>query len=196
MTTSTGGTRSTSRSTSQTRSTKTSSTKTHSTKQSTKTKTKPLPPGFVEKIDLKNPPKGMNPALAAKVRAMHVMDDPTLKPGFPKKGTTHCNQAVDKYARQFGYKGFTGLTADKMNKLMSNPKSGWRKVSEAEAIKAAKAGKLTLESVPASAKHAHGHVAAVVGEFAPGKAGIAQAGSANYEWGGWRREKADFFVHD
>lgn len=186
----TTSTRSTSRSTSRPQ-----TTRARTTRQTTRAK-RSLPAGFVGKIDLKHPPKGMNPALAAKVRAMGVMDDPKLQPGYPTKGTTHCNQAVDKYARQFGYKGFTGLNADQMNKLMSNPKSGWRKVSEAEAIAAAKAGKLTLESVPASAKHAHGHVAAVVGEFAPGKAGIAQAGSDNYEWGAWRRETPSFFVRD
>lgn len=147
-------------------------------------------------IDVKHPPAGMNPALAAKVRAMHVLTDPKLQPGYPKKGTTHCNQAADAYAKQFGYSKLAGLNADQINKLMSNPKSGWHKVSEADAIKAAKAGKLTMESVPASAKHAHGHIAPVVGEWSPGKAGIAQAGSANYEWGSWRRETPSFFVHD
>lgn len=196
MTSSTHGTSRSTHSTSRTHTTSTRhSTKTTSTKTATK-KTRGLPAGWVAKIDLAHPPKGMNPALAKKVRAMGVIDDPKLAPGYPTKGTTHCNQAVDKYARQFGYKGFAGLNADKMHKLMSNPKSGWHKVSEAEAIKAAKAGKLTLESVPASRAHLHGHIAAVVGELSPGKAGIAQAGSANYEWGGWRREKADFFVRD
>jgi hypothetical protein len=190
MTQATGGTRSTSHAN------RTTSRSTRSVQTQKKTKSKGLPAGFVKKIDLAHPPKGMNPALAAKVRAMGVTTDPKLQPGYPKKGTTHCNEAANKYAQQFGYKGFAGLNADKMNKLMSNPKSGWHKVTEAEAIKAAKDGKLVMESVPASAKHAHGHIAPVVGEFAPGKAGIAQAGSDNYEWGGWRRETPSSFVRD
>lgn len=151
---------------------------------------------YISKIDVAHPPKGMNPALAGKVRAIGLTTDKALQPGYPTKGTTHCNQAVDKYAKQFGYSGFKGLNADKMNKLMSNPKSGWHKISQTEAIAAAKAGKLTVASVPASAKHAHGHIAAVTGEWAPGVAGISQAGTNNYEFGTWRRESPSFFTRD
>ena len=151
---------------------------------------------YISKIDVAHPPKGMNPALAGKVRAIGLTTDKALQPGYPTKGTTHCNQAVDKYAKQFGYSGFKGLNADKMNKLMSNPKSGWHQISQAEAIAAAKAGKLTVASVPASAKHAHGHIAAVTGEWAPGVAGISQAGTNNYEFGTWRRESPSFFTRD
>lgn len=152
--------------------------------------------GFISKVDLANLPKGMNPKLAEKVRKIGLTTDKTLQPGYPKKGTTHCNEAAHKYAKQFGYDGFKGLNADKMNKLMSNPKSGWRKVTEAEAIQAAKDGKMAFASVPASKGHAHGHIAAVTGEYAPGVAGISQAGSDNYEFGTWRRETPSFFVRD
>lgn len=138
----------------------------------------------------------MNPALAGKVRAIGLTTDRSLQPGHPTKGTTHCNEAANRYAKQFGYTGLKGLNADKMNKLMSNPKSGWHKVTEAQAIAAAKAGKLTFGSVPASAKHAHGHIAAVTGEWAPGVAGISQAGTNNYEFGTWRRETPSFFTRD
>ena len=151
---------------------------------------------YISKIDVAHPPKGMNPALAGKVRAIGLTTDKALQPGYPTKGTTHCNQAAHKYATQFGYDGFKGLNADKMNKLMSNPKSGWHKVTEAEAIQAAKDGKMAFASVPASKGHAHGHIAAVTGEYAPGVAGISQAGSNNYEFGTWRRETPSFFVRD
>lgn len=152
--------------------------------------------GYISKVDLANLPKGMNPKLAEKVRKIGLTTDKSLQPGYPKKGTTHCNEAAHKYAKQFGYDGFKGLNADKMNKLMSNPKSGWHKVTEAEAIQAAKDGKMAFASVPASKGHAHGHIAAVTGEYAPGVAGISQAGSNNYEFGTWRRETPSFFVRD
>lgn len=151
---------------------------------------------YIEKVDLANPPKGMNPKLAEKVRKIGLTTDKSLQPDYPSPGTTHCNEAAHKYAKQFGYDGFKGLNADKMNKLMSNPKSGWHKVTEAEAIQAAKDGKMAFASVPASKGHAHGHIAAVTGEYAPGVAGISQAGSNNYEFGTWRRETPSFFVRD
>ncbi|MFT3838979.1 MAG: hypothetical protein QM723_18510 [Myxococcaceae bacterium] len=166
----------------------THTTATHAATRSTMTSTHLVGP-----IDVAHPPAGMNPALAPHVRAMHVLTDPALQPSH---GVTHCNQAANKYAQSFGYNGFNGLNADQINHLMSNPRSGWHRVSEADAIKAAQAGKLTMESVPASARHAHGHIAPVVGEWSPGKAGIAQAGTDNYEWGSWRRETPQFFVRD
>ncbi|MFT3712446.1 MAG: hypothetical protein QM817_32775 [Archangium sp.] len=154
---------------------------------------------YIEKVDLNHLPPGMNPALAQKVRKIGLTTDPALQPSSPPT-VTHCNQAADKYARQFGYKGLEDkngnpMLANDMFKKMNAPGSGWKKVSAAEAIQAAKDGKLCFAAVSAAG---HGHIAAVTGEWAPGVPGVSQAGSPpNFEFGQWRRkETPTYFVRE
>ncbi len=152
---------------------------------------------YVIKVDLKKLPAGMSPKLAEKVRGMGLTTDPGLQ---PKNGATHCNQAADKYAREFGYKGLEDkhgnpMMASDMFKKMNAPGSGWKKLSAQEAIAAAKSGKMVFAAVAAQP---HGHIAAVTGEWAPGVPGVSQAGSVpNFEFGKWRRkETPTYFVHE
>lgn len=152
---------------------------------------------YIEKIDPNHPPAGMSPKLIDKVKGMGLKTDPALQ---PKNGVTHCNQAADKYARQFGYRGLEDkhgnpMMATDMYKKMNAPGSGWKKVSAADAIKAAKDGKLCFAACPGSP---HGHIAAVTGEWKPGVPGISQAGSPpNFEFGQWRRSTPPtYFVRE
>ena len=76
-----------------------------------------------------------------------------------------------------------------MAKKMAAPGSGWHKVSAADAIKAAKQGKLVAASwynnTPRKGRpdgKAPGHIAAVIGEWSKGVPGIAQAGTTTKEW--------------
>ncbi|MFO0598891.1 MAG: hypothetical protein U0228_26525 [Myxococcaceae bacterium] len=154
---------------------------------------------YIEKVDLNRLPPGMNPELAQRVRKIGLTTDPTLQP-TSHPTVTHCNQAADKYAVQFGYKGFQDkhgnpMVANDMFRKMNAPGSGWKKVSAAEAIQAAKDGKLCFAAVAANG---HGHIAAVTGEWAPGVPGISQAGSPpNFEFGTWRRkETPTYFVRE
>ncbi len=160
--------------------------------------------GKLKNIDLKHLPPGMNPELAKRVKALGLNTDKSLQPTGKrgtKSRTTHCNQAFNKYAKQFGYTGFMNkkgepMLANDMFKKMSAPGSGWRAVSAKEAIQAAKDGKLAVAS--AINKGGHGHVAAITGEFSPGVPGISQAGGSNFEFGTWqsRSEKPTYFVRD
>lgn len=154
---------------------------------------------YIEKVDLQHLPAGMNPALAQKVRNIGLTTDRALQP-TKNPTVTHCNQAADRYAVQFGYKGLEGkngqpMLANDMFKKMNAPGSGWRKVTAQEAIDAAKKGKLVFA---ACAAKGHGHIAAVTGEWAPGVPGISQAGSPpNFEFGKWRRsDPPTYFVRD
>jgi hypothetical protein len=158
---------------------------------------KSTPVKYIKKVDLNALPEGMNPKLAQTVRNVGLTTDPSLQ---PKNGATHCNQAADKYARQFGYKGLEDkhgvpMMATDMFRKMNAPGSGWKKVSAQEAIDAAKNGKLVFAAVPGSP---HGHIAAVTGQWSPGVPGISQAGSKpNFEFGVWRRpEPANYFVKE
>jgi hypothetical protein len=162
-------------------------------RRTTKTSTK-----LIEKVDLNHLPPGMNPQLAQKVRAIGLTTDKSLQP-TRNPTVTHCNQAADKYAAQFGYTGLRGKSGDPMMandmfKKMNAPGSGWRKVSAQEAIAAAKDGKLVFAAC--ASKSGHGHIAAVTGEWAPGVPGVSQAGSPpNFEFGQWRRrETPTYFV--
>ena len=153
--------------------------------------------GHIKKVDLNHLPPGMNPDLAHKVRNVGLTTVPSLQ---TKNGVTHCNQAADKYARQFGYKGLEDkhgnpMMATDMYKKMNAPGSGWRKVSGADAIKAAQSGKMVFAACPGTP---HGHIAAVTGQYAPGVPGVSQAGSPpNFEFGTWRRKEAPtYFVRD
>ncbi len=156
--------------------------------------------GHIVKVDLNHLPPGMNPDLAQKVRNVGLTTDPALQPSSHPT-VTHCNQAADRYARQFGYTGLEGkngvpMMANDMFKKMNAPGSGWRKVSGQEAIDAAKQGKLVFAAC--ASKSGHGHIAAVTGEYAPGVPGLSQAGSPpNFEFGTWRRkETPTYFVRD
>lgn len=126
---------------------------------------------------------GANPKLAKVVKSINIQQ-------YKAKGkTTFCNQAFNAYAKKMGFKGFNGLVANQMFKKMSAPGSGWKKVSAAEAIKAAKAGKLVAagwyNNKPQKGRpdgKAPGHIAAVIGEWSKGVPGIAQAGKVTKEW--------------
>jgi hypothetical protein len=150
---------------------------------------------YVQKIDLNNPPPGMSSKLTQRVRDIGLTTDPKLQPGG---GATHCNQAADKYARGFGYKGLEDkngnpMMANDMFKKMNAPGSGWKKLTAQEAIDAAKNGKMVFAAVQGNP---HGHIAAVTGEWSPGVPGVSQAGSPpNFEFGKWRRkETPTYFV--
>jgi hypothetical protein len=141
---------------------------------------------------------GANPKLAAAVKAINIHKYDA------KKGVTYCNMAVNAYAKQLGYKGFQGLNANSMFSKMSKPNSGWHKASAAEAIAAAKAGKLTVAGWTGKV---HGHVAAVIGEYSSGVPAIAQAGghtkkgvnvNNTFEYGSIKQTRANptYFVHD
>ncbi len=127
---------------------------------------------------------GPNPKLAQAVKAIHI-------DRFASRGrTTFCNQAFNAYAKQMGDKGFNGLVANQIYKKMNAPGSGWTKVSAQDAMAAAKDGKLVAAAWYNSRNQpgrpdgkAPGHVAAVIGEYAPGVPGIAQAGRSTFEWG-------------
>jgi hypothetical protein len=113
------------------------------------------------------PASGANPKLAAAVKAIDIHKyDAT-------PGTTYCNMAVNAYAKQLGYNGFEGKNANTMVAQMSKPGSGWHKATTEEAIAAAKKGELV---VGGWSSKGHGHVVAVIGEYAPGVPAIAQAG--------------------
>ena len=142
--------------------------------------------------------QGVNPKLAAAVKAsnIHKYD--------AKKGVTYCNQAVNAYAQKLGYKGFQGLNANSMYAKMSKPGSGWTRATAAQAMAAAKAGKLTVAGWTGKV---HGHIAAVIGEFSPGVPAIAQAGghtkngqtvNNTFEYGSIKQTRANptYFVHD
>jgi len=167
-----------------------------STKQRTTTTKAATSAKYITKVDLNNLPRGMSPKLADKVRGMGLTTDPALQ---PKNGVTHCNQAADKYAREFGYRGLEGkngapMLANDMYAKMNAPGSGWKKVSAQGAIDAAKDGKMVFAAVQG---HPHGHIAAVTGEWAPGVPGVSQAGSPpNFEFGKWRREAPTYFVKE
>lgn len=132
----------------------------------------------------RRPAAGANPTLARAVRSIDIQR-------FRARGhTTFCNQAVNAYAHKLGYRGFNGLVANQMYKKMAAPGSGWKRVSADEAIAAAKQGKLVCAAWYNSRNQAGrpdgkapGHVAAVIGEYAPGVPGIAQAGRQTFEWG-------------
>ncbi|MFO0598032.1 MAG: hypothetical protein U0228_22210 [Myxococcaceae bacterium] len=168
-----------------------SSTKSHGTNTGSKT-TK------TTKTQQKVKAYGANPKLAKAVKSINIHKYDA------KNKKTFCNMAVDAYAKKLGYKGFSGLTANQMVAKMGKPGSGWHKVSAAEAIKAAKAGKLTVAGWTGKV---HGHVAAVIGEYSPGKAAIAQAGgytkngktvNNTFEYGSIDRTRANpsYYVHD
>ena len=143
--------------------------------------------------------KGAGPtrSLAAKVRSINISR-------FHARGkTTFCNQAFQAYAAKFGVK-MSGV-ANQMNKAMAKPGSGWHKTTAAGAIAAAKAGKLVAASwynnKPMKGRpdgKAPGHIAMVVGEYAKGVPGIAQAGRKTFEWGSINstRKNPTYFVHD
>lgn len=130
------------------------------------------------------PARGANPKLAAAVKSINIQQ-------YHARGrTTFCNQAFNAYAKKMGYRGMEGLVANQMYTKMNAPGSGWKKVSAQEAIQAAKDGKLVAASWYNSRSmagrpdgKAPGHVAAVIGEYAPGVPGIAQAGRNTFEWG-------------
>ncbi len=142
---------------------------------------------------------GVNPKLAAAVKAINISQYRA------KNKTTYCNQAVNAYAQKLGYKNFKGLNANQMYAQMSKPGSGWRKATAAEAMAAARQGKL---SVAGWTGKVHGHVAAVIGEYAKGVPAIAQAGGHvtkagktvdnTFEYGSINRTRKDpsYFVHD
>jgi hypothetical protein len=127
---------------------------------------------------------GANPALARAVRRIDVGQ-------YAARGsTTFCNQAFHAYAMQHGYEKLAGSLANEMFRFMDNPANGWRRATADEAIEAAAAGKLVAAAwYNNSARpgrpdgRAPGHIAAVVGEYAPGVPGIAQAGGVTFEWG-------------
>lgn len=127
---------------------------------------------------------GANPKLAAMVKSIRIQR-------FARKGkTTFCNQAFNAYAAKHGFKGFQGKVANQMFTAMAKPGSGWKKVSAQDAIKAAKQGKLVAaawyNNTPQAGRpdgKRPGHIAAVIGEYAPGVPGIAQAGTKTFEWG-------------
>jgi hypothetical protein len=141
---------------------------------------------------------GANPKLAAAVKAIdiHRFD--------AKKGTTYCNMAANAYAKQLGYKGLEGLNANQIYAKLSKPGSGFHKATAEEAIAAAQKGDLVLAGWTGKA---HGHVAAVIGEYAPGVPAIAQAGGSTkngrtvnntFEYGPITRTRANptYFVRD
>jgi hypothetical protein len=126
---------------------------------------------------------GANPKLAKIVKSINIQQ-------YRKRGsTTFCNQAFNAIARKMGVKNMGGLVANQMFKKMAKPGSGWKKVSAADAIKFAKAGKLVAaawyNNKPRAGRpdgRAPGHIAAVIGEWSKGVPGIAQAGSVTKEW--------------
>jgi hypothetical protein len=127
---------------------------------------------------------------------------------FAAKGrTTFCNQATHAIASKLGYRGFGGLVANQMFTKMSQPGSGFRKVSAQEAIRLAKEGKLVVAAKYNNTRRAGrpdgrapGHVAVVVGEARPGVPGIAQAGRKTFEFGavtqGFGRTAPTYFVRE
>jgi hypothetical protein len=127
---------------------------------------------------------GANPKLAAAVKSINISQ-------YHARGkTTFCNQAFKAYAAKLGYKGFGGEVANQMFKQMDAPGSGWKKVDAAEAMAAAKDGKLVAASwynnKPRAGRpdgKAPGHIAAVIGEYSPGVPAIAQAGIKTFEYG-------------
>jgi hypothetical protein len=129
-------------------------------------------------------PPGANPDLARAVRRIN------LKQYVAQGATTYCNQAFDAYARQHGYRKFSQLVANQMFKFMDKPGNGWKRATAEEAVAAAAQGKLVAAAwynhTPRKGRpdgRAPGHIAAVVGEFAPGVPGVAQAGRVTFEWG-------------
>ncbi len=147
----------------------------------------------------RRPAAGANPTLARAVRSIDIQR-------FHARGhTTFCNQAFNAYAKKMGYGGFSGLIANQMYKKMSAPGSGFRRVSADEAMRAAKNGKLVCAAWYNSRNQpgrpdgkAPGHVAAVIGEYAPGVPGIAQAGRKTFEWGPITatRKNPSYFVRE
>lgn len=143
---------------------------------------------------------GANPRLAKAVKSIGIKQN-----YHARNKTTYCNQAVNAYASKLGYKGFKGLNANQMYSKMSKPGSGWHKATAAEAIAAAKAGKLTVAGWTGKV---HGHVAAVIGEYSQGVPAIAQAGGHvtktgktvdnTFEYGSIKQTRANpsYFVHD
>jgi hypothetical protein len=129
------------------------------------------------------PARGAHPRLARMVKDIRIQR-------FARQGnTTFCNQAFNAYAARHGFRGFEGLVANQMFREMKSG-SGWREVSAQEAIEGAKQGKLVAaawyNSTPQAGRpdgKRPGHVAAVIGEYAPGVPGIAQAGVQTFEWG-------------
>jgi len=141
---------------------------------------------------------GANPALAKAVKSINISQYRA------KNGTTYCNRAANAYAKKLGYNGFQGLTANQINAKMSKPGSGWRKATADEAMAAAAKGKLTVASWTGKA---HGHISAVIGEYAKGVPAIAQAGGHvkngktvdnTFEYGPITRTRANpkYFVPD
>lgn len=128
--------------------------------------------------------EGVNPALALAVRRINIGQ-------YKMRGsTTYCNQAFDAYAKQYGYRKLERALANEMFKFMDRPANGWKRATAEQAIAAAAEGKLVAaawyNSTPRRGRpdgRAPGHIAAVVGEFAPGVPGIAQAGRSTFEWG-------------
>jgi poly-gamma-glutamate capsule biosynthesis protein CapA/YwtB (metallophosphatase superfamily) len=144
------------------------------------------------------PAKGVNPKLAAAVKAINIHKYDA------KNGTTYCNMAANAYAKQLGYKGLEGLNANQINAKLKQPGSGFHKATAAEAMAAAKKGDLVLASWTGKA---HGHVSMVLGEYAPGVPAIAQAGGSTkngrtvnntFEYGPITRTRANptYFVRD
>lgn len=141
---------------------------------------------------------GANPTLANAVKSINISQYRA------KNGVTYCNLAANAYAKKLGYNGFQGLTAKQINAKISKPGSGWRKATADEAMAAAAKGKLTVASWTGKA---HGHISAVIGEYAKGVPAIAQAGGHvkngktvdnTFEYGPITRTRANptYFVRD
>ncbi len=76
---------------------------------------------------------------------------------------TYCNLFTSSIAAAFGYDRFTGLNANQMHALISNPANGWIKIDGAIAQSHANAGSLVIASM--NNPDGHGHVCVI----APGK---------------------------
>jgi hypothetical protein len=147
-------------------------------------------------------------AVTALVKAQDkAISNPDFGPGVG--GSTHCNQATCEVAKELGapmtpFTNSDGTSAKstQINENLAKPGSGYKPVSEAQAVKLAREGKLVIVAAP-------GHVATVRPDNIPGQTRppgsgpvIANVGrtngilSLNYVFKPNERKKVQYYTPD
>lgn len=93
-----------------------------------------------------------------------VLDQALANPDFkPYQGVTHCNEAIQFIAKEFGCDEFTGMLADDIYEtIVTNKSKKWDKVDSADASIWALSNGLAVAALPSyRLGEAHGHIVAV-----------------------------------